>query len=213
MPPYRLLLIADDPLARAGLAALLGQQSALELMGQAGGGDDLAALLAVYRPDVLLWDLGWSPQPDLEQLSAALEGAPPTVALLDVALPGEPGRSADVWAAGVSGLLERSASPERITAALAAAAAGLLVAAPEMAGLRAAPSQAAEGPPIEELTPREFDVLRLLAEGAPNKEIARRLAISEHTVKFHVNALLGKLGAQSRTEAVVRATRAGLILL
>ncbi len=66
---------------------------------------------------------------------------------------------------------------------------------------------------IEELTPRELEVLRLLAEGLPNKTIAQRLDISEHTVKFHVNALLGKLGVASRTEAVVRATRLGLVFL
>ena len=67
--------------------------------------------------------------------------------------------------------------------------------------------------PAEDLTPRELDVLRLVAEGLPNKEIAHRLDISEHTVKFHVNALLRKLGAHSRTEAVTAATRSGLILL
>ncbi|MBI1880571.1 MAG: response regulator transcription factor, partial [Chloroflexi bacterium] len=63
------------------------------------------------------------------------------------------------------------------------------------------------------LTPRELEVLQLLAEGLPNKAIARRLDISDHTVKFHVNAILSKLSAQSRTDAVVRATRLGLILL
>ena len=68
-------------------------------------------------------------------------------------------------------------------------------------------------PLVEELTPRELAVLRLLAEGLPNKTIALRLGISEHTVKFHVNAILGKLGVACRTEAVVRATRLGLILL
>lgn len=67
--------------------------------------------------------------------------------------------------------------------------------------------------PLETITPREREVLQLLAEGLPNKAIAQRLGISEHTVKYHVNALLGKLDAQSRTEAVVRATRLGLILL
>ena len=67
--------------------------------------------------------------------------------------------------------------------------------------------------PVESLTAREMDVLQLLAEGAANKEVARSLAISEHTVKYHVNGILGKLDAQSRTEAVVRATRAGLIFL
>ena len=66
---------------------------------------------------------------------------------------------------------------------------------------------------MEDLTPREREVLRLLAEGLPNKAIARQLGISEHTVKFHVNAILGKLAVASRTEAVVRATRLGLIPL
>jgi DNA-binding NarL/FixJ family response regulator len=67
--------------------------------------------------------------------------------------------------------------------------------------------------PAEALTPRELEVLQLLAEGLPNKTIARQLSISEHTVKFHLNAIMSKLGAQSRTEAVVRATRLGLIIL
>ena len=70
-----------------------------------------------------------------------------------------------------------------------------------------------DAPPIEQLSARELDVLRGMAEGLSNKQIARSLGISEHTVKFHINAILGKLDAQSRTEAVVRATRAGLILL
>ena len=65
----------------------------------------------------------------------------------------------------------------------------------------------------EDLTPREMDVLQLLAEGLPNKEIGRRLRISEHTVKFHVNTILAKLGARTRTEAVTRAARQGLIML
>jgi len=67
--------------------------------------------------------------------------------------------------------------------------------------------------PVEELTPRETEVLQLMADGLTNKAIAQKLSISEHTVKFHVNAILGKLGVQSRTEAVVRATRLGLLLL
>jgi len=67
--------------------------------------------------------------------------------------------------------------------------------------------------PIEDLTPRELEVLQHLAEGLTNKAIAQRLAVSEHTIKFHVNALMSKLGAQSRTEAVVLATRQGLITL
>jgi two-component system nitrate/nitrite response regulator NarL len=82
-----------------------------------------------------------------------------------------------------------------------------------LAGAVLAVPEPLPGLPVEDLTPRELEVLQLLAEGLPNKAIGLRLSISEHTVKFHVNAILGKLGAQSRTDAVVRATRLGLIIL
>jgi DNA-binding NarL/FixJ family response regulator len=90
---------------------------------------------------------------------------------------------------------------------------GLVVLAPEFATAQLTLPPAASLPPGEALTPRELDVLQLLAEGLPNKTIADRLTISEHTVKFHVNALMGKLGAQSRTEAVVRAIRLGWLTI
>jgi DNA-binding NarL/FixJ family response regulator len=130
------------------------------------------------------------------------------------------------WAAGARGLLRRDAAPSRIAVALAATVHGFAVIEPDFAeALRSAlPDRASSrskgagdatpvAPPVESLTPRELEVLRLLAEGLPNKTIAARLEISEHTVKFHVNTILGKLGVASRTEAVVRATRLGLILL
>jgi DNA-binding NarL/FixJ family response regulator len=90
---------------------------------------------------------------------------------------------------------------------------GLASLDPALAAALIPPQDQAPTPPAEELTPRELEVLRLVAQGLPNKAIAQRLEISEHTVKFHVNAILGKLGVQSRTEAVVHATRLGLILL
>ena len=84
---------------------------------------------------------------------------------------------------------------------------------PDLTGVLLPNAESSPTPPVENLTPRELEVLQLLAEGLPNKTIARRLEISEHTVKFHVNAIMSKLNAQSRTEAVVRATQLGLILL
>jgi DNA-binding NarL/FixJ family response regulator len=101
-----------------------------------------------------------------------------------------------------------------LLAALIAAGQELVTLDPRLAEtlLRSTP----QSPPdhlIEALTPRELEVLQLLAEGLPNKAIARQLNISDHTVKFHVNAIMSKLNAQSRTEAVVQATRLGLILL
>jgi DNA-binding NarL/FixJ family response regulator len=178
--------------------------------------DELAAVIEIYRPDVLLWDAGWRPAPSLARL-ADLEARVPVAILLP-----DQADARQAWAAGARGLLRRDAEPPRIAAALAATVHGFAVIEPDFAeALRAtlpdrtlSRSEAADHAPlVEPLTPREVEVLRLMAEGLPNKTIAARLEISEHTVKFHVNTILGKLGVASRTEAVVRATRLGLILL
>jgi two-component system, NarL family, response regulator YdfI len=105
-------------------------------------------------------------------------------------------------------LLRADASGEQIVRSIQSIAAGLVT----LDSSLAPQSEAAEDP-AEELTPREIDVLRLLAEGIPNREIATRLNISEHTIKFHIRSILGKLGASTRTEAVTRGFRAGLIEL
>jgi DNA-binding NarL/FixJ family response regulator len=104
-------------------------------------------------------------------------------------------------------------SGERLLAAIEAVYWGLIAVEPELMALLAPAGVLPELPLAEELTPRELEVLRLLAEGLSNKAIAQQLDISDHTVKFHVNAIMKKLGAQSRTAAVVQATRLGLIVL
>jgi DNA-binding NarL/FixJ family response regulator len=120
--------------------------------------------------------------------------------------------AANVWTNGARGLLLRDVSVGPLLATLLAVTHGLLVLDPALAtGVLPTRDRTSESL-IEELTPREVEVLQLLADGLTNKAIAHQLGISEHT-KFHVNAILGKLGGQSRTEAVVRATRLGLILL
>ena len=208
MTPIRVLIIAADPLARAGLSALVASQPSIEVVGQAAPMDDLVQQTRSYRPDVVLWDLGWSPAEALELLADVAPRLPPILALAPV------DETAWLWNSGVRGLLPRAGDAASLPVALAAVAQGLLVLDPQLVGgfPRSAPPDAIEAP-VEPLTAREVEVLRGLADGLANKEIARRLAISEHTVKFHVNAVMGKLGAQSRTEAVVRATRAGLIFL
>lgn len=210
----RVLIVADDPLARAGLATALAAQPACLVVGQAAAQADLAAEVEAGQPDVVLWDLGWNPAMATARLADLAEELPPVVALAP--MDGELERlAATAWQAGAAGLLPRAADAAAMAAALTAAAHGLLVLDRSFAGSAVVPSSAgALGEPlVEELTPRELEVLQLLAEGLPNKAIARQLGISDHTVKFHVNAILGKLGAQSRTDAVVRATRLGLILL
>ena len=203
MDELRVRIVAEDPLARAGLAALLATSSRVVVVGHTAPDDDLAQALDVYRPDALLWDLGWDSEPDLEDLIAAAEGAPPILALLSDA-----SAAAPVWATGARGLLLRQVTPDRLEAALDGVRHGLAVLDPALMGqLPLGQIQ----PPAEELTPRELEVLRLLAEGLSNRGIAASLTISEHTVKFHLNAILAKLHAQSRTEAVVTGIRLGLI--
>lgn len=204
----RLLIIAHDPLARAGLAALLAQQPGYSVVDQLTGDSHLAADLEVYRPDVILGDLGWDPTAMLEQLAELPEGAYPLVLLLPTET-----FLAEAWAAGAQGLLPRDASPEKLTAALTAAVRGLVTLDMSLAGALLPQAQTDPTPLVEQLTARELEVLQHLAEGSSNKAIALRLGISEHTIKFHVNAIMSKLGAQSRTEAVVRATQLGLIML
>jgi DNA-binding NarL/FixJ family response regulator len=216
MTPIRTLIIAGDPLARAGITALLHSEPSLVIVGQADPSEPLEKTIEVYRPDVIVWDVGWSPAIGLETLIAQAEGLPPIIVLL-----GDAEWSQQLWFSGVRGLLGRRVSAPQLASAIQAAHHGLAIIAPELWPTFPRITPPSENPlprgadfsSGEPLTPREIEVLQALAEGLPNKQIARHLAISEHTVKFHINAILGKLDAQSRTEAVVKATRAGLILL
>jgi two-component system nitrate/nitrite response regulator NarL len=204
----RVLIIADDPLARAGLATLLADQPRCEVVGQVPTDSDLPIALEVYEPDVVVWDLGWDPEQSLERLAELVDEGPTVLALLP-----DEAYAEDTWTAGARGLLPREVTGESLVAALGAVVQGLAVFDPAFAA--ALPPSADIPPPplVEDLTPRELEVLQWLAQGLSNKAIAYQLGISEHTVKFHVNAIMNKLGAQSRTEAAVRATRMGLIWL
>lgn len=211
MEEVQLLIVADDPLVRAGLAALLADAAGGRVSDQMSS-DGLAELLEeaagpVAGVDAVIWDLGWEAQETLPEWLDSI--GVPVIALLP-----EDAEAAEVWAAGVQGVLHRDLDAGKLLAAAQAVAQGLTVMDAALAPASyGAEGRAADGRPVEELTPRESEVLQLLAEGLTNKGIAQRLDISDHTVKFHVNAIMGKLGAQSRTEAVVRATRLGLILL
>lgn len=185
--------------------ALLGEQTTLRVSGQAGDNEDVAAAVEATRPDAIVWDVGWQAEIDAFADHGA-EGVPV------LALVRTEQDAAIVLGAGARGILLRGgAGGPHVEAAVQALIQGLLVLDP--AFLTALPARADREPesPIEPLTPREQEVLQRLAEGLSNRMIAQRLEISEHTVKFHVNAILGKLSAQSRTEAVAHAARLGLI--
>jgi len=201
----RVLVVSRDPLARAGIVALLSDQTALRVSGQAGDDEDVAAAVEATGPDAIIWDVGWQ-----AELDAFVDRGAESVPVL--ALVRSEQDAAVALGAGARGILLRGgAGGPPVEAAVQALIQGLLVLDP--AFLTALPARADREPesPIEPLTPREQEVLQRLAEGLSNRMIAQRLEISEHTVKFHVNAILGKLSAQSRTEAVAHAARLGLI--
>jgi two-component system nitrate/nitrite response regulator NarL len=207
MEALRVLVVADDPLARVGLSQIIKDDPDCTLVGQIDRAIELSHALDVYRPDVLLWDLGWEASENVEQLAELSEEGLPVVALLS-----DESLALDALTSGVRGLLSRDSEPGMIKMALRSASQGLMVLDEQLSGT-VLPQNRTPSYLIEALTEREKEVLELLAEGLTNKAIAVHLGISEFTVKFHVNAILNKLGAQSRTEAAIRAARLGLIKL
>ena len=194
-------MVADDPLARAGLAALLAEQPGIVVVAQVAPLDRWATVLEAYDPEVAAWDTGGGAE--------GPAGFEP-VGLPVLALVADGTRAGEALAAGARGALFRDADGPRLAAALSGLARGLVVVDAGLAGpWRRRPA----APPPDVLTPREREVLELLAEGLSNRAIGTRLGIGERTAKFHVNAILAKLGAETRTEAVVIAARLGLVTL
>lgn len=203
----RVMVLADDPLARAGLAALLGDIPAGRIVTQAAGNLLTSAASGEMESmvDLIVWDVGWesAEQNEDEPLDLTI----PILALV----PDEQAAGA-AWRMGCRAILTREFDEGRLAAAMSAAVQGLVIVSPSL--LDSLVRARVSNDPISiDLTPRESEVLALLAEGLTNRAIAQRLTISDHTVKFHVNAILTKLDAQSRTDAVVRATRLGVLAL
>lgn len=206
--PVRLLVVAEDTLARAGLASMLEGHTDVLVVGQSAPHGDLDVMLGATHPEVVLWDLAGDPEAQLQILADRAGELPPIVVLL-------PGAEhyAEARRAGARGLLSRQVDGETLVLAVQSARRGLRLIDPALEDATHGLPPHEVPRPADDLTERELQVLRLVAEGLANKAIAARLAVSEHTVKFHLNAVLRKLGAQSRTDAVVRATRLGLLYL
>jgi DNA-binding NarL/FixJ family response regulator len=206
----RVLVAAEDVLARAGLATILMERSEppLTITGQLSSADLVEAEIAkVYLPNVIVWDMASETVTNLDRLAEWETRPAPVIALLP-----EPVFATDAWGSGARGIFLRG-NLNAVSAGLGAVSAGLVVIDPALSVSLLPMRERLISPTVEALTPREQEVLQLLVEGLTNKAIARRLSISESTVKFHLNAILSKLGAQSRTDAVVRATRAGLVVI
>jgi DNA-binding NarL/FixJ family response regulator len=211
----RVFIAAASPLARSSLESLLSSRG-FSVVAGSGDFDLISEQLLDVEADVALIDasdersmavmeaLDWSSISGDVNVVVLVGGAGPTSWV------------GEALRAGVRAVLPEDVLPDQLVAALEAAAQGMTVMHPaQTEALLAVPVGAGRrmAELAEPLTPREREVLQMLASGSGNKEIAVRLAISEHTVKFHVTAILGKLGASSRTEAVFLGIRRGLVLL
>ena len=200
----RVLVLSSDPLARGGLRGLLAAYGDLIVLADRAEAGELEPDL-----DAAVLDLGAGAALPLGLLESGL----PVVALVS-----DPSRAVEAVEAGAAGVLLRDGDGARIHGALSAVVAGLTVVDAPFREALLRVSVALEGEARsdragEELTAREREVLALLAQGLANRALGRRLGISENTARFHVNAILAKLGARSRTDAVVRAARLGLVLI
>lgn len=210
MEDRRVAIVSDQLLTRAGLASLL--RPFCRLVGQTSYGPDVVRDLEVYRPEVILADFDWPLERRITLLTSMATLGLPLIGLLES--DEEAGAAVGLLTAfPVYGLLPRETPPERLALALEAVYSGFLLLDPAYRTAIAIERAVTTTPPTDPLTPREQDVLRLLATGETNKAIARRLGITDHTVKFHLNSIMTKLGAQSRTDAVARAVRAGVLTL
>lgn len=199
-PDLPIVLVADDPLVRGGLSALLPDE--IPVVRTVGSDSDVVVAVATSAAEVVLWD-AHDGIPDPRRLDV---GVPVVVLAPDA------DRASVALGAGAMGVLRRDLDESRLAACLLAVRAGLEVIDPRFEGLVRSAPPPGDGP-SEPLTPREEEVLELLAEGRSNREIAIALEISPHTAKFHVDRILLKLDASGRTDAVVRAARLGLLRL
>ncbi len=208
------ILIADDhPIVREGLSAVLETQGDFAIVGMAGSGTEAVAQSAALQPDVILLDLEL---PELDGVAAlrAIRAARPEARVLIFTAFDTDERILAAVQAGAQGYLLKGAPRDELFQAIRVVHSGGSLLQPVVAArlLRQVSSPTASNL-TEPLTERELEVLRLLARGRQNKEIAGELTISERTVKFHVSAILAKLGVGNRTEAVSRAAQLGLVEL
>jgi DNA-binding NarL/FixJ family response regulator len=210
----RAFIVASSSLVRTGLQSLFGGRE-VEVVGSVADFESLAGQWMDLQADVILVE-GSGEQFETVMNALAASQLASEAAIVVLTDHREPKLLAETLRAGVRAVLPSDIAPEQLVAALEAAVAGLIVVHPAEVDLMFPMVEGASrqlGELAEPLTPRESEVLQMLASGFANKTIAARLKISEHTVKFHVASILGKLGAGSRTEAVSLGIRRGLVML
>lgn len=212
MTALRVLVVDDQRVVREGLGTLVGLLEGVEVVGTAADGDEAVTAAAALHPDVVLMDLRM-PRCDGVEATRRLRTQDPSVAVLMLTTYADDRSVIDALRAGARGYLTKDAGAEEIRTALFQVARGQAALDPAVQhhviqAVATAPGPEAELP--DGLTPREGEVLALIAEGLSNAEIAGRLVVSETTVKSHINHLFAKTGVRDRAQAVAYAYRHGL---
>jgi two-component system nitrate/nitrite response regulator NarL len=202
---YRVLLVDDHPLLRKGVAQLIELEDNFEVVGQCSNGEQAIAIAIKYQPDVILLDLNMKGLTGIETLSALKQsGINSKIIIFSVS-----DHESDVLQAlkhDADGYLLKDAEPDELITQLNKAVQGELVVSQPLTSILAKalkPKSTHQTQQLEQLTSRELDILKLIAAGKTNKEIANKLAITEATVKVHVKNLLKKLALKSRVEAAI----------
>jgi NarL family two-component system response regulator LiaR len=207
--PVRVLLVDDHAVVRSGLGAVLMANEDLALVGEAGNGEEAVRLCQRFKPDVVLMDLM---MPVMDGVSATREihSKWPEIKIIALTSFKEKEYVEGALKAGALSYLLKNVSAEELVTAIHNAVAGQPRLSPEAAQVLI---QDFKQPKVEDfdLTEREKEILKLMAEGLPNAEIAERLVVSQSTVKFHVSNVLSKLGVTTRTEAVSMALKKHLV--
>jgi NarL family two-component system response regulator LiaR len=205
------LLVDDHAVVREGLRTFLELQDGIEVVGEAADGDEGVREAERLRPDVILMDLVMPKLDGVEAMRELRRELPETRVIVLTSF-AEDDRLLPAIQAGAAGYLLKDVRPAELARAVRAAHAGEALLDPAVAArLVEAIAQAPGEEPVERLTPREREVLEMIGRGLPNKLIARRLEVSEKTVKNHVTHLLAKLGVSDRTQAALYAARTGLV--
>lgn len=206
----RLMLVDDHPVVRQGLVAIFETSDEFEVVAQAGDGESAVEMLGSQALDVILLDLQLPEMSGVDTIDAIREENPQARILVFTAYDDDDLIVAAVRA-GIEGYVLKGTRRDELFDAIRTVASGGSLLDPSIASKLLA--RVGEDDPAERLTPREGEVLDLLARGLSNREIANVLDITERTVKFHVSSILGKLDVENRTEAVSRAVQLGLVEL
>lgn len=205
--PIKVLIVDDHWVVRQGLDVFLSDEPGLTVVGEAEDGIEAVRLAHELHPDVILMDI-LMPQLDGIQATARIKADLPSVEILALTSVLRDHSVSEAVQAGAIGYLLKDTKGEELVHGIRAAAEGKVQLSPEAATRLARDVRLPER--VERLTERETEILKFVAAGLANKEIARRLGISEKTVKVHLNNVFGKLGVQSRTQAALHAFRTGI---